>query len=249
MRHATPPETLRFYPSQPYPCPYLPDRTARSSVATPAHLVDATTYGQLVRQGFRRSGHFSYGMICPQCEACVSVRVPAARFCPDRSQRRTWLRWAGKLGATERPLVFIPEHFRLYRRYVMARHDEADEDASPENYERFLLASHVDTRLVEFRAPDGRVVIVSLVDVLDDGLSCVYTFYDPDDPRAGLGTWSILWHIAQAQASGMPYVYLGYWIARSRKMAYKARFRPLEGYWRGRWLPFERIEPLFRTVP
>jgi arginine-tRNA-protein transferase len=131
----------------------------------------------------------------------------------------------------------------------MARHDEADEDASPENYERFLLASHVDTRLVEFRAPDGRVVIVSLVDVLDDGLSCVYTFYDPDDPRAGLGTWSILWHIAQAQASGMPYVYLGYWIARSRKMAYKARFRPLEGYWRGRWLPFERIEPLFRTIP
>ena len=249
MRHVTPPEILRFYPSQPYPCPYLPERTARSCVATPAHLVDAATYSRLVREGFRRSGHFSYGMICTQCEACVSVRVPAARFQPDRSQRRTWQRWAGKLSAAEQPLVFIPEHFRLYRRYVMARHDEADEDASPENYEQFLLTSHIDTRLVEFRDPEGRVVIVSLVDVLDDGLSCVYTFYDPDDPRAGFGTWSILWHIAQVQASGMPYVYLGYWIARSRKMAYKARFRPLEGYWRGRWLPFERIEPLFRTLP
>jgi arginyl-tRNA--protein-N-Asp/Glu arginylyltransferase len=203
---------LQFYVTAPYPCSYLPGRMARSQVATPSHLIGTELYADLVHLGFRRSGIFTYRPYCDHCRACVPVRVPVAEFRATRSQRR-----------------------------AAAKHDELQHAVTGLRFRVELLQSRVSTRLVEFR-DRGKLMMVSIVDQLSDGLSSVYTFYDPDTPGASFGTYNILWQIEQCQSASLPYLYLGYWIKDSRKMSYKAHFRPIEGFIDGVWRPLEADE-------
>lgn len=232
--HDLPLATLQFYATAPYPCSYLPDRAARSQVATPSHLIDARVYSELVRLGFRRSGAFTYRPYCDHCRACVPVRVPVRQFVPSRSQRRA-MKDRDKMTVVRRDLAYDAAHYALYLRYQRTRHPGGGMDQdSREQYQHFLLHSNVDTDLYEFRE-EGQLRIVSLVDRLADGLSSVYTFFDPEPPTASYGTYSILWQIELCRTLGLDYLYLGYWIQESPKMAYKATFRPIEGLVNGQW--------------
>lgn len=229
--------TIRLYVTAAYPCSYLPGRMARSQVADPALPIDAHNYGEMVRQGFRRSGRHTYRPRCDNCDACIPVRVPVAHFRPNRSQRRTWRHHADLTGR-ERPLTFDALHYDLYLRYQRARHagGSMSEDGETQ-YREFLLQSSVDTRLVEFRTPDERLMMVSIIDILDDGLSAVYTFFEPGLPGSSLGTYGILWQIRMCQLLNLDYLYLGHWVEQAQTMRYKSNFRPIEQRKDGQWIP------------
>ena len=224
-------QTLRSYLSVPCECSYLCGREARSEVVVPVDLMDTDVYSQLVTMGFRRSGLFVYRPACDGCEACVPIRVRVDAFSPNRSQRRA----QGLASVLEVHVVGLRdthEYYDLYLRYQEKRHSGGGMDKDDrKQYQAFLGSSKVSTQVVEYREVilcGHALRMVSVVDVLRDGVSAVYTYYDPDERKRSYGTYGILWQIAYAKQLGLPYVYLGYWIRECRKMSYKCNFRPFE---------------------
>lgn len=233
-----PRDTPQFYLTAPTPCPYLPGQSERKVFT---HLVGprAPQLNDILTQGgFRRSQSIAYRPACETCRACISVRVPVADFRPGRSFRKVMLRNSDLVGEM-RPAIPTSEQYSTFRAYLDARHRAGGmADMTVLDYAMMVEDSHVKTRLVEYRRRDadtaingrskGDLVACVLTDILGDGLSLVYSFYEPDQADRSLGTLVILDHIARAKTMGLPYVYLGYWVEGSPKMDYKARFLPQE---------------------
>lgn len=210
-----------------HPCPYLPRKIARMAFLD-AQATDHTPgYDELLASGFRRAGARFYRPSCEFCRACVPLRIPVNHFQPDRNQQRAWKR-NQDLEVRTYTAQFIPEHFALYTRYLGWKHpDGGMEDSSPEDYANFLLGPKGITWLAEMRL-QGALAAVAVMDRLENACSAVYTFYAPELARRSLGTYAILWEIHAAQRHGLEWLYLGYWVAGSRKMMYKDSFRPCE---------------------
>ncbi len=242
----------RFFVTTPAPCPYLPGKTERKvftelNGSTASDLNDA-----LGRIGFRRSQNVAYRPSCIDCTACMSVRVVANAFDPSTSHRRLLKRNADLEVTACKPWA-TEEQFELLRRYLRARHPEGGMvEMDEHDFADMVEQSPVKTYVIEYREPSvdgrlGRLVGACLTDQQADGLSMIYSFFEPDHAeRSGLGTFIILDHIVRAGRAGLPYVYLGYWVEESKRMAYKARFRPLEKLGPGGW---RRFDPEQRELP
>jgi leucyl-tRNA---protein transferase len=224
-----------FYTTAPLPCPYVVGRTERKVVTEITGPEADALHDRLSRAGFRRSHNIAYAPVCPSCQACVPIRIPAATFQPDRGLRRV-LRANASLEGFEVPARATAEQFQLFQRYQAARHGEGDmATMSFYDYRAMVEDTPIETFMVEFRDPDDRMISACLTDRLGDGLSAVYSFFAPGMDRRSLGNYAILWLIERAKSLGLPYVYLGYWVPESRKMAYKSRFRPCEVLLGGAW--------------
>ena len=235
MTYKPPRRPQFFYTTAPLPCPYLAGRTERKVVTEITGAEAEALHERLSRAGFRRSHNIAYAPVCPSCQACVPIRVPASAFQPDRTQRRI-LRANTGLQGYEAPARATAEQFHLFQRYQKARHGEGDmATMSFYDYRAMVEDTPIETLMVEYRDADDVLVGACLTDRLGDGLSAVYSFFAPELERCSLGTYTVLWLIERAKALGLPYVYLGYWVAESRKMAYKTRFRPSEVLLGGAW--------------
>ena len=197
----------------------------------------------LSRAGFRRSHGIAYAPSCPNCNACQALRVDVGGFQPSRTQRRIWRR-NQDLSVCESPSVATAEQFNLFERYQQSRHGGGDMARMDYfDYRALVEDTPVKTWLAEFRDADDRLVGACLTDALGDGLSAVYSFFDPGMSRRSLGSTMILWLIRRSRELGLPYAYLGFWIAQSAKMSYKAAYRPSEIYVNGVWQPLDVPEP------
>lgn len=226
---------LKFFSTSAHPCSYLPEQQAVTLFADPKSKLSEHIYSELSDLGFRRSGNYLYRPHCGPCQACVPVRIPVDRFAPSRSQQRNW-KLNQDLEVSQRAPVFDEEHYALYERYIRERHFDGDMfPPSEEQYRSFLNSDWCNTRFYEFRL-HGRLLAVAACDQLEQGLSAVYTFYDPDEGKRGLGTYAVLWQIEETRRLGLYALYLGYWIKNCQKMRYKIAYRPIELLINHEWL-------------
>jgi arginine-tRNA-protein transferase len=230
-------QPLSFLVTTEMPCPYLPGRMERKIVTRLSGGEAGRNFQLLQRAGFRRSHAIAYRPACSGCQACVPVRIRALEFAPGRSLRRTEARNLD-LNAEIRPARGTAEQFALFQRYLDGRHGDGEMvGMGLSDYRSMVEDSAIDTRLVEFRDGAGDLIACALTDWTDDGISAVYSFFDPAASPRSLGSYVIVRLVREAQRRGLRYVYLGYWIAESRKMAYKARFRPAEIFGPEGWRP------------
>jgi leucyl-tRNA---protein transferase len=231
-----------FYATQPAPCPYLAGRIEQRIVTPFFAGDDAGFFDSLNQAGFRRSHGFLYRPACPGCQACVPVRVPVTRFAWTRRFRKVWKR-NRDIRVERRPAKATDEQYALFKRYLDARHDDGGmARMTREDYRELVENAPADTFVAEFRL-DDELIAAALSDELLSGLSGVYKFFAPELERRSLGSFVILWYIEEAVRLGLPFVYLGYWIERSRKMRYKAMFQPMEQLGPNGWCPLPPLPP------
>jgi len=227
-------EKIQFYTTTEYSCSYIDKMDAQSLVVTPYKSINQNTFQDLIEKGFRRSGQYIYKPNCKSCTACIPIRLSVKKFLPSKTQKRTYKKHE-HFNVREAPLAFKKKHFDLYLKYQNKRHSFINnEQGNLDDYNDFLIKSNVKSKLIEFW--DGDLLkIISIVDVVSDGISAVYTFYDPDDDKVSYGTYSIVWLINWCKAQQLKYIYLGYWIGECNKMKYKTNFKPYELYIKGYW--------------
>lgn len=226
---------LKVFATHPHECSYLPGEQATTLFVDPAARVDIHLYSQLSELGFRRSGPHLYRPHCASCDACIPARIPAARFVPNRQQRRIWQR-NQDLRVEDRTELNGDGFYELYARYIEGRHRDGDMyPPTRQQFESFLTREWGATHYYCFYAGE-RLTAVAVVDVIDGGLSAIYTFFDPELGARSLGVYALLWQIEQARRLQLGNVYLGYWIKQCRKMAYKINYRPVELLLGGRWI-------------
>jgi len=215
-------------------CPYLDDQQSASILVDPEHQIDQNLFTLLSRSGFRRSGDMLYSPKCPDCNGCISVRIPVTEFTASRSQKRVW-RKNRDLSVSIEDVSYQEEHFQLYLRYQQARHPESSMcDEDPKKYTNFITSYFSRSKFLCFYL-DQELIGISVLDQFEGGLSAVYTFFDPIHKQRSIGTFAILYLIKIARMRKIPHVYLGYWIEKSQKMSYKNKFLPIEGYVDRRW--------------
>ncbi|MCQ4253544.1 arginyltransferase [Stutzerimonas stutzeri] len=226
---------LKFYATQPHTCSYLPDEQATTLFLDPSQPMDVQVYAELSEMGFRRSGDHLYRPHCQRCSACIPARIPVSAPDLSRQQKRILKRNADLQVHSVRP-AFSEELYTLYATYIDKRHADGDMyPPSRDQFNTFLVRDLPFSRFYEFRL-NGRLLAVAVTDVLPNGLSAVYTFYDPEEERRSLGRYAILWQIGEAARLGLKAVYLGYWIKNCRKMNYKTEYRPIELLVNQRWV-------------
>jgi arginine-tRNA-protein transferase len=240
-------QTLRFFATPEHECSYLDNEKARTLFVDPQADVDADIYGQLTDMGFRRSGSHIYRPHCIQCDACISIRIPAYEFQMSKSQKRIWNK-NRDLSVESIDPALTDEIYKLYERYIKERHSDGDMyPPSPGQFSGFLADSNQQSQFHLMRDAEGKLLAVAVSDSLQQGQSAVYTFYDPEHEHRSLGTYAVLWQLMQLREQRGGYLYLGYWVKNCRKMSYKARFYPLERLEQGVWIPVgdaERQESL-----
>jgi len=218
-----------FFTTAPLPCPYLPNKAERKIVTELSGTSAEKIHESLAKGGFRRSHSIAYAPACPNCEACVPVRVVVDKFVRRRTLSRTWNQ-NKDLDVILMPAKATDEHYELFSQYQRQRHPGSDMAMmGVHEYSAMVEDSPIETFIIEYREKLGKLVAVCLTDKTTDGLSAVYSFFDADCGRRSLGNYVVLWLIDYAKLLGLPYTYLGYWIANSPKMSYKTRFQPLEG--------------------
>jgi arginine-tRNA-protein transferase len=239
---------LNIISTPPHKCSYLPEYIATTMVVDPNRTKNAWFYDRLSQHGFRRSGDHIYRPNCPKCSACIAVRIAVQQFVPRRSQRRTW-RKNQDLSVTPVAPEFKPEHYNLYRLYLKSRHEGGGMDnPTPKGYMQFLSSFWCKTVFYEYRL-EKQLIAVSVVDEIENGLSAVYTFFEPTLKKRSLGVYAILWEIEEAKRLQREWLYLGYWIKNNRKMSYKTEYQPLEYYSQGTWQQFKNEHEITSSPP
>jgi len=239
--------TLDFYATPEHDCSYLPEQKATTLFADPNVIMTTALYSELSQLGFRRSGNQYYRPHCASCQACTPIRVPVADFRPSRSQKRV-LRKNQHLQCQIIPADFHEDHYLLYEKYIIDRHSDGDMyPPSREQYRSFLVDGHQCTQFIEL-SEDGHLCGVAVCDQLEDGLSAIYTFFDPELTALSLGTFAVLWQIQEAQRRNQTYLYLGFYINNCRKMSYKNQYKPFEARINNHWLSEVQLQSLTKTT-
>ncbi len=228
-------QKIALYATPEHPCSYLPEQQAVSVFIDPSMNIPLHTYSQLSDLGFRRSGNHYYRPHCPQCQACIPIRIPVQLFQASRSQRRIWKKGATLNVAVQNP-DFHEDQYLLYEKYISQRHADGDMyPPSRDQYRSFLIQGVATTRFVEFSI-DDTLISIAVVDELEDGLSAIYTFFDPEQEQYSPGTLAVLWQIEEAKRRKLRFLYLGYYIRDCQKMRYKTQFKPYEALVNDIWM-------------